>query len=82
MAGATVRISDRARKVLRFMAARSGMPMQAILDEAIEEYRRRSFLERANAAFLALRKDPKTWRTEQDERNAWDSTLFDDLKKE
>jgi hypothetical protein len=51
--------------------------MQAVLDKAIEDYRRRCFLEEANRAFAALRKDRNAWKAEVDERRAWDSTLAD-----
>ncbi len=56
--------------------------MQAILDEAVETYRRQCFLERANAAFAALRNDPNAWQEELEERAAWDITLTDDLEEE
>ena len=49
--------------------------MQAIAPHAIEAYRRERFLESANAAFEALRKDPKTWRQEQEERAEWEAGL-------
>jgi hypothetical protein len=51
--------------------------MQSVLAKAIEEYRRRTFLESANAAYAALRRDRKGWRHEQGERVAWDATLRD-----
>ncbi len=42
--------------------------MQAILETAIEEYRRQRFLHEANAAYAALRNDPKQWKEELAER--------------
>jgi hypothetical protein len=56
--------------------------MQAILDEAVEAYRRRIFLKRANTAFAVLRSDPDAWKEEQEERAAWDVALNDDLEEE
>jgi hypothetical protein len=53
--------------------------MQAILDKAIEEYRRRTFLEGLAGDFAALRADPKAWAEEQAERRLWDNALMDDL---
>lgn len=82
MASLTMRIGEEAHRVLREIAERNRESMQAVLAKAIEEYRRKSFLESANAAFAALRKDPKAWRREQEERAAWDVTLRDDLEKE
>ena len=35
-----------------------------------------------NAAYAALRSDPKAWKAEQAERALWDKTLADGLKDE
>ena len=51
--------------------------MQAILETAIEEYHRQRFLHEANAAYAALRNDPKQWKEELAERKEWDSALID-----
>ncbi len=54
--------------------------MQAVLEKAIEHYRRQRFLDATNAAFAALRNDPERWREELEEREAWDATLADGLE--
>ena len=54
MASTTVRISLEAQEALRRLSAQAGRKMQEILDEAVELYRRQLFLEKANAAFVAL----------------------------
>jgi predicted transcriptional regulator len=82
MASLTVRIGEKPHKALREIATRSGESMQEVLAKAIEEYRRKRFLENANAAFAALRRAPKAWRQEQRERAAWDVTLGDGQDKE
>jgi predicted transcriptional regulator len=82
MASVTVRIEEKSHKALRELAERSGESMQAILTHAIEAYRRERFLESANAAFEALRKDQNAWRREQEERAEWDATLRDTQEKE
>ena len=51
--------------------------MQAILDLAVEEYRRQRFLEEANEAYAALRRNHKAWKAELSERKEWDATLAD-----
>jgi hypothetical protein len=79
MSGKLVRISEKAGRTLRALAARSGETMQAVLDEAIEEFRRKSLLRRANAAYAALRKNSKAWKAELRDRSAWEATNFDDL---
>ena len=78
----TVRVSSRTRNILRDLATRTGESMQALLDRAIEEYRRKRFLEEANAAFSVLRESPEEWKAEIEERKTWDATLADDLGKE
>ncbi|MBI5447043.1 MAG: ribbon-helix-helix protein, CopG family [Deltaproteobacteria bacterium] len=72
-----VRIPEASKRVLREIAARDGITMQAVLERAIEEYRRHRFLEDANAAFAALREDEAAWQEELSERRAWDATLGD-----
>jgi hypothetical protein len=56
--------------------------MQAVLDQAVEEYRRRHFWEHVEAAALDLRRDQEAWGQEVAERHAWDSTLSDGLEAE
>jgi hypothetical protein len=40
----------------------------------VEEYRRKLFLDEANAAFERLRRDDKLWKHEQQERAEWSAT--------
>ena len=56
--------------------------MQALLDEAVEHYRREKLLNAANAAYAKLRADPESWREELAERQQWDATLADGLESE
>ena len=56
--------------------------MQSVLDLAIEELRRKLFLEEANRAYSALLHDAKLWRREEEERSAWERTSLDGLKDE
>jgi hypothetical protein len=53
--------------------------MQVILDKAIEDYRRRCFLEEVNKAYAALRQNPGAWAEVEKERTEWDGTLADGL---
>jgi len=80
MVSSTVRITPEARKSLREIADSTGQSMQEVLSKAIEDYRRKTFLETANAAFAALRNDARAWKQEQEEREAWDATLSDGLE--
>lgn len=78
----TVRISSEARRTLRHLSEDLGEPMLEILNRAIEVYRRQCFLEEANKAYGALRKNKKAWQQEQRERAKWDVTLADGLKED
>ncbi len=55
--------------------------MQAVLDRAIELYRRESFLRAANSDFQALKGDPRAWKHEGQEGQPWEQTLADGLDK-
>ena len=81
MPSMTVRIDEVSRQTLRELAERRGESMQEVLATAIEEYRRRHFLETANSAFAALRKQPRAWKQEKQERKAWDRTLRDGQRR-
>lgn len=82
MPATTVRITRETRDSLRKLAAQENTSMNVVLDRAIEEYRRKRFLEAANNAYAALRSNEQAWQDEQTERNAWDATLSDDIEGE
>jgi hypothetical protein len=75
----TIRISDGAHGTLREMSRAEGKPMAALLDEAVEAFRRQRFLEQVNAAYAALRADARAWEAIEGERREWDATLPDGL---
>lgn len=75
----TVRIDETTRDFLRELARETGLSMQDSLAEAVEAYRRRRFLESANADYARLRADPAAWADELAERQLWDATLADGL---
>ena len=51
--------------------------MQTIVEEAVEEYRRRRFLEGLDQDFKNLKQDQQAWKEELEERSLWDKTLLD-----
>jgi len=55
--------------------------MQAILEHALEQYRRQQLLEATNAAYAALRTDAEAWADLERERSDWDQTLADGLEE-
>ena len=78
----TVKIDKFTQKTLKELAQQRGTSMQSILREAILEYRRRQFLEDTNAAYEALKSNPKAWQEELEERKLWDNTIADGLDPE
>lgn len=77
MAGTQVRISTTTHRVLRGLSSEVGESMQTIVEEAIEQYRRRRFLEGLNEDFKSLKEDSEAWKEELEERALWDETLLD-----
>lgn len=76
----TVTIGDTFYQILAELSASSGKSIQAVLEQAIEQYRRQQFLEAANQAYLALRNNSEAWQEELEERSVWDITLEDGLE--
>lgn len=76
-----VRISVRAHRMLRQLAKQADESMQAVLDKAIESYRREQFLRAANREYAALRRNAKGWKEALRERELWEQTLADGLDK-
>ena len=77
---AQLRIGDQTHKVLRELARLEGVSMQGVLDKALAEYQKKRFFDSLGAAFDALKNDRKAWTEEQQERQAWDNTLSDDIE--
>lgn len=71
MVSIPVRVTEEAHATLRDIAEQTGETLQKTLSRAVEEYRRKLFLEQANAAFERLRRNKKLWAHEQDERAEW-----------
>jgi len=61
------------------MAEETSSSLQEMLDQAIENQRRRLLLERANRAYAKLRQDKKAWRTWRSELRELDATLTDGI---
>jgi len=72
-----VRVSDTTHQLLRNLSKEFGESMQTIIDESLEQYRRRKFLEGLNEDFRALKEDAEAWQEELEERKMWDKTLLD-----
>ena len=73
----TIRISESSRKMLYDLARQDNKPLQAIVEQAIESYRRKRFMEGLSDDFASLRNNPENWQAEVEERKEWDVTLAD-----
>lgn len=82
MATTTIRVSTETRDLLNRLARTSGTSMQQVLEAALEQYRRRQFLEALNSAYAASRTDPELQAADVEERALWDATLLDGLDDE
>jgi predicted transcriptional regulator len=79
MATTTIRVSTETRDLLNRLARTTGSSMQQVLETALEQYRRRQFLEALNAAYAAMQADPQAQAEEAAELALWDMTLLDGL---
>lgn len=75
----TVRISEESRESLRVISSIFNLTMSEIADKAIEKYKRKIFLEKANEAYAHLKDNSKSWKEVLKERKKWDKTLSDGL---
>ncbi len=78
----TVRIDEASHQLLRSLAKEEKRPMLAILAQAIEDYRRKRFLESVNDAYASIRSDDRAWSELAAERGEWDGALLDGLPEE
>ena len=78
----TIRISTSSHEILKEESATSGRSMQAVLEDAIEHYRRQRFVQDVNAAYSRVREDALAWGEIVEERNAWEGSVGDGLDDE
>ena len=77
-----VRVSPNTHELLRTLASEAGKPMQEIIERAVEEYRRSSFLRGLNEDFRVLQEGEKAWKSYKAEISEWESTVGDGLEDE
>lgn len=77
-----VRISETTHELLRSLSSSEGRPMQEIIDNAMEIYRRKAFLDGLSNDFRLLREDAETWNEHEEEMADWNNTLEDGLEIE
>lgn len=76
----TVRIRPETHVKLKAIAEEQGKPLSEVLEDAVEVLRRQRILEATDEAYAAMKRDPKAWKAEQAEREAWDTTSADGLE--
>lgn len=81
MPATTVRVDEPTHDTLRELSEQYGEKMSSLLAQAVQDLRRKKFMEAVNAEFAALRSNPKASERERKERAAWDTTLPDGLRK-
>ena len=77
-----LRISDEAYSKLHQITKNTGLSNQDVIDRALENLERETFLKQANEAYAAMKKDPKQWREHLEEIALWEATLADGLEDE
>lgn len=82
MTTTTIRVSTKTQQTVRHLALQAGLPMQEVVDHAIELYRRKQLLDAANAAYAAVQAQPAMLHEMLEERAEWDATLSDGLPED
>jgi len=77
---ATIRLRPKTHDALREIARLTGESLQSALDRAVEDLRRKTYLEGLDADYAALRSDSKAWDELQKEVSEFDSTNLDGLE--
>ena len=78
--GTMVRLRPLAHRTLKEIARMTGQSVQDTLDRAIDDLRRRVYLEGINADYAALQADAKQWEAHQKEADLWETTSADGLE--
>lgn len=64
----TIRVPNRTRDRLAALAAATGRPMTAVVDDALDALERRVFFEQFNERYAELREDEAAWSAIEHER--------------
>jgi hypothetical protein len=76
----TIRLRPATHKVLKEITELTGRSMQDSLDQAVEDLRRRIYLEGLSQDYSALRSDKKASKAFDAENSAWDKSSSDGLE--
>lgn len=75
-----IRVHEATHKALKRIAQLTGRPMREVLARAVDEERRRLYLEGLSADYAVLKKDPKAAAEFKEEAELWDATNRDGLE--
>ncbi|HXV62741.1 MAG TPA: toxin-antitoxin system protein [Vicinamibacteria bacterium] len=67
--------------MLKRLADSTGATMSDLISRAIEEFRRKHFLQGLSEDYRALRARDAEWAEELEERHVWDAASGDDIEE-
>lgn len=73
----TIRVSVDTRDRIAALADKSGKPMNAVVDDALDALERRRFFDAFNQRYAELHDDPESWADVEAERTREARTLRD-----
>lgn len=73
----TIRVPNRTRDRLAALAAATGRPMTAVVDDALDALERRVFFEALNSRYGELRDDADAWSEIENERRTEEGAVRD-----
>ncbi|MHB8996126.1 MAG: hypothetical protein ACYC63_12845 [Armatimonadota bacterium] len=79
MATTTMRLDLATQAVIRELARERKQPMNLIVKQAVDCYRRELMLDQANAVWATMRDDKAKWEEEMAEQSMLDGSLLDGL---
>lgn len=80
MDSVTVCMSSQSYDALCELSLLTNVPVQTVLEQAIEQLHQQTLLSATNTAYGRLRIDNVAWQAYSDEQAEWDATLNDGLE--
>lgn len=73
----TIKLSAAAQEHLEFLIEITNQPEQILIEQALNNFAREMFLQKTNAEYEQLKRDPHAWTDFVQECEEWDVTLLD-----
>jgi hypothetical protein len=77
-----IRLNARDKDYLQALAKEKKESMTKVIEDLLEDHRKRSFFSGLAADYAALKKDSGAWNDELSEQSLWDTTASDGLDQE